>query len=115
MKREKNELLQMNKTVNIRNEVENDYKKVEEITRRAFWNLYVPGCIEHYLVHVMRSHEDFLPELDLVIEVDIKLLEISCTQKQDWLMSLGKKKKSLPSVLYVLCRNTKDWVTEKCL
>ncbi|VFU14879.1 Predicted N-acetyltransferase YhbS [anaerobic digester metagenome] len=74
MKREKNELLQMNKTVNIRNEVENDYKKVEEITRRAFWNLYVPGCIEHYLVHVMRSHEDFLPELDFVIEVDNQVI-----------------------------------------
>ena len=54
----------------IRNEVESDYRRVEEITRKAFWNLYVPGGDEHYLVHVMRSHEDFLPELDLVIEVE---------------------------------------------
>ena len=115
MKREKNELLQMNKTVNIRNEVENDYKKVEEITRRAFWNLYVPGCIEHYLVHVMRSHEDFLPELDFVIEVDNQVIGNIMYTKARLVDESGKKKKSLPSVLYVLCRNTKDWVTEKCL
>ncbi len=56
--------------IKIRNEEKTDFGIVEEITRKAFWNLYVPGCNEHYLVHVMRSHEDFLPELDLVIEVD---------------------------------------------
>ena len=60
----------MEKMIRIRNEEESDYEIVEKITRQAFWNLYVPGCNEHYLVHVMRSHEDFLPELDLVIEVD---------------------------------------------
>lgn len=74
MKQETNEWLQMSKTVTIRNEVEADYKKVEEVTRRAFWNLYVPGCIEHYLVHVMRSHKDFLPELDFVIEVNNQII-----------------------------------------
>lgn len=52
----------------IRNEQEKDYKTVEEITRKAFYNLYVPGCTEHYLVHIMRGHEDFLPELDFVLE-----------------------------------------------
>jgi len=56
--------------IRIRNEEESDYETVEKITRQAFWNLYVPGCNEHYLVHVMRSHEDFVPELDLVIEVN---------------------------------------------
>lgn len=59
---------------NIRNEMETDYRKVEEITRRAFYNLYIPGCTEHYLVHVMRSHEDFLPELDFVMEDDNQLI-----------------------------------------
>ena len=72
--KEKPESLQINKTVKIRNEAETDYKKVEEITRKAFWNLYVPGCIEHYLVHVMRSHKDFVPELDFVIEVDNQVI-----------------------------------------
>ncbi len=58
----------------IRNEVEEDYKKVEEITRKSFWNLYIPGCFEHYLVHVMRSHEDFVAELDFVIEIDNEII-----------------------------------------
>ena len=56
--------------IKIRNEKETDYKTVEEITRKAFYNLYVPGCVEHYLVHIMRQHKDFVPELDFVIELD---------------------------------------------
>ena len=56
--------------ITIRNEEERDYKVVEEITRKAFYNLYIPGCAEHYLVHTMRGHEDFIPELDFVIELD---------------------------------------------
>lgn len=52
----------------IRSEEKRDYKQVEAITRKAFYNLYMPGCAEHYLVHIMRGHEDFVPELDLVIE-----------------------------------------------
>ena len=54
----------------IRNETEKDYQTVEEITRNAFYNLYVPGCVEHYLVRIMRGHEDFIPELDFVAELD---------------------------------------------
>lgn len=56
--------------IQIRNERETDYRSVEELTRRSFYNLYIPGCAEHYLVHVMRSHKDFLPELDFVLEKD---------------------------------------------
>ncbi len=58
----------------IRNETEKDHVIVEEMTREAFWNLYVPGCDEHYLVHTMRSHEDFIPALDLVAEADGKIV-----------------------------------------
>ena len=50
----------------IRREAEEDFRAVEELTREAFWNLNSPGCEEHYLVHILRSHADFLPELDLV-------------------------------------------------
>ena len=64
----------MNKLVQIRNEQEADYPFVEALTPNAFWNLYVPGCNEHYLVHVMRAHEDFLPELDFVLEVDGRII-----------------------------------------
>ncbi len=56
--------------LNIRNEKEADRKIVEDITRKAFYNVYVPGCMEHYLVHIMRDHGDFIPELDFVIELD---------------------------------------------
>lgn len=54
----------------IRREQPGDYRAVEELHRRAFWNLYVPGCQEHYIAHVLRTHPDFVPELDLVCEVD---------------------------------------------
>ena len=54
----------------IRNETQADRWIVEDITRRAFYNIYVPGCVEHYLVHTMRDHPDFIPELDLVAELD---------------------------------------------
>ncbi len=58
----------------IRNETENDYRTVEEVTREAFWNLYFPGCQEHYLVHKMRDHADFLKELDFVAELNGKIV-----------------------------------------
>ena len=54
----------MQEMINIRNEEKADYAIVEQITREAFYNMYVPGCVEHYLVHIMREHEDFIPELD---------------------------------------------------
>ena len=54
----------------IRNETPADRQIVEDITRQAFYNLYIPGCGEHYLVHVMRDHPDFIPELDFVAELD---------------------------------------------
>ena len=54
--------------VTIRNEAACDYTEVESLTRNAFWNVYVPGCFEHYLAHILRDHKDFIPELDLVAE-----------------------------------------------
>lgn len=54
--------------VMIRNEMTSDYREVERLTRKAFWNVNVPGCNEHYLAHVLRKHPDFIPELDLVAE-----------------------------------------------
>lgn len=60
--------------LNIRNEEPGDYETVENITREAFYNLYIPGCVEHYLVHTMRNHEDFIRELDFVLELDGKVI-----------------------------------------
>ena len=58
----------------IRKEAPNDHAAVEALTRRAFYNLYVPGCVEHYLVHIMREHGDFIPELDFVLEEDGRII-----------------------------------------
>ena len=58
----------------IRLETENDYRAVEELTREAFWNVYKPGADEHYFVHKMRKHPDFIPELAFVLEKDGKII-----------------------------------------
>lgn len=58
----------------IRNEEKKDYAEVETLIRKAFYNMYMPGCVEHYLVRVMREHEDFIPELDFVLETDGKII-----------------------------------------
>ena len=58
----------------IRNEEPKDYQAVETLTRKAFYNIYVPGCSEHYLVRIMREHEDFIPELDFVMEQDGEII-----------------------------------------
>lgn len=54
----------------IRNEELKDYRRVEEVARKAFWNLYCPGTDIHYVVNKMRSHKDFIKKLAFVIEVN---------------------------------------------
>ena len=58
----------------IRLETPADYRAVEELTREAFWNVYVPGASEHYFVHTMRNHPDFIPELAFVLEKDGEII-----------------------------------------
>lgn len=50
----------------LRQEKPADYRATEELTREAFWNLNTPACVEHYLTHILRGSESFVPELDLV-------------------------------------------------
>ena len=52
----------------IRKETEKDYRNVEQLIREAFWNLYVPGCNEHFVMHNLRNSKDFIPELCFVAE-----------------------------------------------
>ncbi|MFC4771279.1 GNAT family N-acetyltransferase [Enterococcus hermanniensis] len=61
-------------TINIRLEEPKDHYFVELITRKAFWNLYTPGAVEHLIVHQLRQHPDFIPELAFVIELDEKII-----------------------------------------
>ncbi|MDY5511741.1 MAG: acetyltransferase [Eubacteriales bacterium] len=58
----------------IRNETPADYRAVENLTRESFWNVYRPGCTEHYVLHCYRSAPDFVPELDFVMEKDGELI-----------------------------------------
>ena len=56
--------------MNIRLERPEDYREVENLTREAFWNVYAPGCVEHYVLNQYRNNPDFIPELDFVLEED---------------------------------------------
>lgn len=56
--------------INIRHEDQSDFRKVEEVTREAFYNLYVPGCSEHLVVHNIRGHKDHIKELSYIILVE---------------------------------------------
>ena len=58
----------------IRLERKEDRAKVEELVREAFWNVYRPGCLEHYVLHVMRNAEDFVQELAYVMEKDGEII-----------------------------------------
>ena len=54
----------------IRLERKDEQRKVETLVREAFWNVYRPGCLEHYVLHCLREDPAFVPELDFVMEKD---------------------------------------------
>ena len=57
----------------IRPERKEDYREVENLIRESFWNVYRPGCSEHYVMHVLRDDPAFVKELDFVMEQDGRL------------------------------------------
>lgn len=61
-------------TLTIRRETKQDYRAVENLVRESFWNVYHPGCTEHYVLHCLRDDPAFVPELDLVMELDGALI-----------------------------------------
>lgn len=58
----------------IRLENKADYRNVEDLIRESFWNVYRPGCSEHYVIHVLRNDPAFIEELDFVMELDGRLI-----------------------------------------
>ncbi len=64
----------MKNDFNIRLEKETDHREVENLTREAFWNVYRPGCVEHYILHTFRKDPAFVPELDFVMEKGGRLI-----------------------------------------
>ena len=62
------------KNIIIRLETKDDYRAVENLTRESFWNVYRPGCMEHYVLHCYRVDPAFVPELDFVMELNGELI-----------------------------------------
>lgn len=58
----------------IRLEEKKDHREVENLVREAFWNVYRPGCLEHYVLNQLRNDAAFVPELDFVMEKDSKII-----------------------------------------
>lgn len=58
----------------IRLERKEEHREVENLIREAFWNVYRPGCLEHYVINQLRSDEAFVPELNFVMEKDGQII-----------------------------------------
>ena len=81
-------------TMKIRLETPADYRAVEELTREAFWNVYRPGCTEHYVLNRYRGNPDFIPELDFVMEEDGRLIGHVMFSKAELVLPDGGRKSS---------------------
>ena len=79
----------------IRTERPEDYRAVEEMTKRAFWNLAVPGCTEHYFVHQVRKRPECVHELDLVLEEEGRIIGHILFAEANLLAADGTEKKIL--------------------
>ena len=58
----------------IRKETPSDYREVENLVRESFWNVYRPGCLEHFVIHELRNDPAFVKELDFVMELDGRII-----------------------------------------
>lgn len=65
----------MNKeNIKIRLEKKEEYREIENLVRESFWNVYRPGCLEHYVLNQLRDDPAFVPELDFVMEKNGKII-----------------------------------------
>lgn len=60
--------------ITIRKETPSDYREVENLVRESFWNVYRPGCLEHFVIHELRNDPAFVKELDFVMEEDGRII-----------------------------------------
>ena len=58
----------------IRNETTSDHRETEALVRESFWNVYRPGCLEHFVLHELRNAPAFVPELNFVMEADGRII-----------------------------------------
>lgn len=78
-------------SITIRRETEKDYFNSENLIRESFWNVYRPGCTEHYVLHCYRDNEGFIPELSFVMEKDGEMIGYVMYAKSVLNTSDGKK------------------------
>lgn len=64
----------MNKNIVIRLEKKEERREVENLVRESFWNVCRPGCLEHFVLHELRNDADFVPQLDLVMLLDGRII-----------------------------------------
>ena len=64
----------MTENVVIRQERAEDEATVANLVREAFWNVYRPGCLEHYVLHRLRASPNFVRELAFVMEGDGRII-----------------------------------------
>ena len=64
----------MKNNIVIRIEEKSEYREVENLVRESFWNVYRPGCLEHYVLKQLRNDPEFVPELDFVMYLDGELI-----------------------------------------
>lgn len=64
----------MNKNIVIRLEKKEEHREVENLVRESFWNVYRPGCLEHFVLHELRNDANFVPQLDLVMLLDGRII-----------------------------------------
>lgn len=62
------------KNLIIRNETPADFREVENLVRESFWNVYRPGCLEHFVLHELRNDPAFVSDLDFVMELDGRII-----------------------------------------
>ena len=78
----------------IRLEQRTDFKEVELLIREAFWNIYRPGCYEHYIVHNLRHDSSFINQLDYVMEDEGKIIA-QIVYSYNWIYDNDKKIKKV--------------------
>ena len=58
----------------IRSERKEEHREVENLVRESFWNVYRPGCLEHYVLNQLRNDDAFIHELDFVMEKEGRII-----------------------------------------
>ncbi|MBU5430472.1 N-acetyltransferase [Kineothrix sp. MSJ-39] len=81
----------MKDSIIIRTEKEKEYREVENLVRESFWNVYRPGCLEHYVLHQLRKDAAFVPELDFVMEMGGQIIGQNMFMKAEIQADDGRK------------------------